>query len=139
MNKRPLTEEQSTSLEQAQQLFENWRKNRTGRPRIPDNLWHTATDLYNIQGININKITRSLRLNHTALKEKIGDRTHPAEINPPANDESSMFIEIAPSPECSDCVIEVENQTGVKIRMCFRGRADPALISLGKYLLTVAP
>ncbi len=139
MNKRPLTEEQSTSLEQTQQLFAYWRKNKTGRPRIPDNLWHTATDLYNIQGISINKIARSLRLNHTALKEKIGDRTRPAAINPPANDESSMFIEVTPPPECSDCVIEMENQTGVKMRMCFRGRADPAVLSLGKYLLAGAP
>ncbi len=27
----------------------------------------------------------------------------------------------------SDCVIEMEKQSGVKMRMCFRGRADPAV------------
>ena len=137
--KQPLTEEQSTALEQAQQLFATWRKNKTGRPRIPDNLWHTAADLHITQRITINKVARSLRLNHTALREKLGDCTYPAEVNPPANDESNMFIEVTPRPECSDCVIEMENQTGVKMRMCFRGRADPAVLSLGKYLLAGAP
>jgi len=138
MNTQVLTEEQSSALEQSQQLFANWRKNKTGRPRIPNNLWQAAADLYHTQGMTIHNIARSLRLNHTALKDKIGNR-HPTAIDPPAKEESSMFIEVAPPPECSDCVIEMENQTGVKMRMCFRGRADPAVINLGKYLLAGTP
>lgn len=138
MNKQPLTTEQSAALEKAQQLFSNWRKSKTGRSRIPDNLWQTAADLYRIQGMSINKIARGLRLNHTALKEKIFDMP-PAAIDLPADDESPMFIEVASLPECSNCVIEIENQTGIKMRMCFKGRADPAVISLGRYLLAGAP
>ncbi len=139
MNKQPLTAEQSAALQKAQQLFKNWRENKIGRPRIPDNLWQVATDLHHTQGMTINKIARGLGLNHTSLKEKICDRTHPAVIDAPVDDESTMFIELAPPPECSDCVIEMENQTGVKMRICFRGRADPTVISLGKYLLAGAP
>jgi hypothetical protein len=86
--------------------------------------------------MSINKIARSLRLNYTALKEKICDHMHSAAIGQPVDDESSMFIEVAPSPECSDCVVEMENQAGLKMRMCFRGRADPTVINLGKYLLS---
>ncbi len=77
-------------------------------------------------------------LNYTALKEKIIDMP-PAEINLPADDESSMFIEMVSLPESSNCVIEIENKTGIKMRMCFNGRADPAVISLGRYLLAGAP
>jgi hypothetical protein len=140
MNKQqPLTTEQSAALQKAQLLFANWRKNKTGRPRIPDNLWQAAADLYHTRGMSINRIARGLRLNHTTLKEKIGDRTYPTAIDPPADDESTMFIEVAPPPECSDCVVEMENQTGVKMRMCLRGRADPAVISLGKFLLAGVP
>lgn len=139
MNNQPFTAEQSAALQKAQQLFENWRENKTGRSRIPDNLWQAATDLHHTQGMTINKIARGLRLNHTALKEKICDRNHPAAIDPSADDESTMFIEVAPPPECSDCVIEMENPTGVKMRICFRGRADPTVISLGKYLLAGVP
>lgn len=138
MNKQPLTAEQSTALEKVQQLFTDWRKNRTGRSKIPDDLWQAATNLYNIQGMTINKIARSLRLNHTALKEKIYDATHCAAVDSPAN-ETPLFIEVAPPPKDTDSVIEIENQVGLKIRMCFRGRAEPAVISLGKYLLAGVP
>ncbi len=139
MHKQPLTEEQSAALKEAQQLFAGWRENRTGRSRIPDNLWQAAADLYHKQGLTINKIARGLRLNHTALKEKIYNRPHCAAIHPPADDESTMFIEVASPPDCSDCVIEMENQAGLKMRICFRGRADPTVISLGKYLLSGVP
>ncbi len=99
MNKQSLTAEQSVALEKAQQLFANWRKNKTGRPRIPDNLWYTAADIYNTQRITINKIARSLQLNHTALKVTICACTQSAQIDPLADDESTMFIEVAgPQP-----------------------------------------
>ena len=135
MKKQLLTAKQSTALEKVQQLFADWRKNRTGRSRIPDNLWWAATDLYHTQGMSINKIAHSLRLNHTALKEEIYDATHCTAVDSPADDESPLFIEITPVPEDANCVIEMENQAGFKMRMSFNGRADPAVISLGKYLL----
>ena len=139
MKKQLLTVEQSTALERVQQLFADWRTNRTGRSRIPDNLWQAATDLYHIQGMSINKIAHSLRLNHTALKEKIYDATHCAAVDSPADDGTPLFIEVAPPPEDTSSVIEMENQAGFKMRMCFRGLADPAVISLGKYLLAGVP
>jgi hypothetical protein len=139
MNLKSLTAEQSAALEKAWQLFARWRKSKTRRSRIPNDLWQTATDLYQTQGITINTIARRLRLNHTALKEKICGRTHSPAMDLSANDESNMFIEVTPPPECSDCVIEIENQSGLKMRMCFRGRADPAVISLGKYFLAGVP
>lgn len=138
MTKQPLTTEQSASLEKARQLFSNWRTSKAGRSRIPNNLWQTAADLYHIQGMSINKIARGLRLNYTALKEKIFDLPA-AVIDMPADDESPLFIEVASVPECSNCVIEIENQTGIKMRMSFNGRIDPVVISLGRYLLAGAP
>jgi len=122
MNKRPLTTEQSAALEKVCHLFADWRKAKTIRERIPDHLWQAAADLYHTRGMSINRITRELRLNHSALKAKILDM-------PPA----------AIAPVCSDCVIEMENQTGVKMRMCFRGRADPEVLGLGRYFLAGVP
>ena len=138
MNKQELTVEQSAALEEARQLFASWRKSKTGRPRIPDSLWKAAANLHYTQEMTINTIARSLRLNHTTLKENIGDSTQCAAIDPSVNNETPMFIEVAPQPELSDCVIEIENQTGLKMRMCFRGRTDPAVISLGKSLFADA-
>lgn len=138
MNKQPLMAEQSAALQKAQRLFANWRESKTGRPRIPNNLWQAATDLYYTQGMTINTIARGLRLNYTTLKEKVFDM-RPAALDSHAGEESTMFIEVGPPPECSDCVIEMENQTGVKMRICFRGRVDPTVISLGRYLLAGVP
>ena len=137
MNKQPLTGKQTAALDETRQLFARWRNNKTGRSRIPGHLWQAAADLYHTQRITINKIARGLRLNHTALKEKIFD-IHPAAVDPPTGEESDMFIEVQLPPDHPpeySSVIEMENHTGVKMRICFNGRADPAVISLGKYLL----
>jgi len=139
MHKIELTNEQSTALERAKQLFSDWRKTRSGRERIPDNLWDTASDLFHTWGLSINKIAHSLRLNYTALKSKI--HVAPTVDVKAINDTESTptFIEVESPHISSDCVIEIEKQSGVKMRMCFIGRADPALISLGKYFLEDHP
>ena len=88
--------------------------------------------------MSINRIARDLRLNHSALKAKIIDMPADA-VEPPVEDVSPLFIEVPPAPALSDCVIEMENPSGAKMRMCFRGRADPALFSLGRYFLAGVP
>lgn len=138
MNKQPLTTDQASALEKSQLLFMEWRKAKTERARIPDHLWRTAVNLYHTGGISINRIARVLRLNHSTLKAKIFDMPVAA-IDPSADDAPDMFIELAPGPVCTDCIIEMENKTGVKMRMRFAGRADPAVISLGKYFLAGVP
>ena len=139
MKKHPLTSKQSGELDDALKLFENWRQNKTGRARIPDGLWQAAVDLYHVQGITINQIASILRLNYSTLKDKICDQTDPAPTSLPVDEEASMFIEVPSLPDCSDCVIEMENQSGMKMRISFKGRADPAVMSLGKYLLSGVP
>ena len=60
-------------------------------------------------------------------------------VEPPMEYASPLFIEVPPARTLSDCVLEMENQTGVKMRMRFTGRADPAVISLGRYFLMGDP
>ena len=131
MHKTELTNEQGTALERVKQLFSDWRTTRSGRERIPDNLWDAASDLFHTWGLSINKIAHSLRLNYTALKSKI--HVTPTVDVKAINDTESTptFIEVESPHISSDCVIEMKKQSGVKMRMCFIGRADPAVISLG--------
>jgi hypothetical protein len=136
MNKTKLTKRQRTALEEARELFSAWRETRAGRTRIPDDLWKATADLFHTWGISVNTIARSLRLNYSTLKTKIIDKPRAA-IKP--IDAASMFIELAPPQVCTDNVIEMENQSGLKMRMCFRGRADPAVISLARYFLENQP
>ncbi len=135
MLKAELTNEKSAALERAKQLFSDWRKTKSGRDRIPDSLWNAAANLFHTWGLSLNKIAHSLRLNYTDLKTKI--HISPSVDVKAENDTESTptFIEVEPPSICSDCVIEMEKQSGVKMRMCFRGRADPIVISLGRYFL----
>ena len=138
MNKQPLTTEQSAALENVCHLFVDWRRAKTGRQRIPEKLWQAAADLFHPLKMTINRIARALRLSHSALKAKIYDMPLAA-ADPPNEDASSLFIEVAARQSYSDCVIEMENQTGITMRMCLRGRADPAVLALGRYFLAGAP
>lgn len=135
MPKTELTNKQSVELESTKQLFSDWRRTKSGRERIPDHLWNAAADLFHTWGLSINKIAHSLRLNYTDLKTKINV---PPSVDVKAIDDTEpppAFIEVEPPHISSDCVIEMEKQSGIKMRMCFIGRADPAVIGLGKYFL----
>jgi hypothetical protein len=89
--------------------------------------------------VSINKIAHSLRLSYTALKSKI--HVKPSVDIKAINDTESTptFIEVGSPHISSDCVIEMEKQSGVKMRMCFIGRADPSVISLCRYFLEDHP
>jgi hypothetical protein len=89
-----------TALEQVHELFERWRKDKTGRDPIPESLWEAAVSL--TDGYSINKIARRLRVNHNDLKNRA--RSH------------ITFIEL-PVTRTVDCTIEIEKPTGERMRI----------------------
>lgn len=137
MPKSELTNTQSEALEKVTHDFSAWRETKTGRARIPESLWAAAADLHYSFGLSVNKIAKSLRLNYSTLK------THIFQEQPAAIDSvektSATFIEVEPAQPYSDCIIEMEQPSGVKMRMCFRGRVDPAALEIGKYFLENRP
>jgi hypothetical protein len=56
------------ALEEVHELFERWRKDKTGRDPIPGALWEAAISL--TDGYFVNKIARRLRVNHNDLKNR---------------------------------------------------------------------
>ena len=62
-------DKQQTKMEKAQEQFEDWRRNRTKRTRIPEKLWNTAIGLY--PEYSICEIAKALRLDYSKLKKKI--------------------------------------------------------------------
>jgi len=137
MNKTKLTDTQYSALEKVAQQFAAWRETRTKRGRIPDTLWSAAVDLFRSYGLSINKIAQTLRLNYTDLKLHITES--PPVVMQPIEDESATFVELGPPLVTTDCVIEMEKPSGAKLRMCFRGRADPVAVDLGRYFLEGLP
>lgn len=119
-----------SSLNNAKLKFKAWRKTRTRGTRIPEELWQAAINLFHSEDLTLHKIARSLHLNQTDLKKRI----HQAvpiieEASPPT------FIEVAcetQSDFISECIVEMENSNGSKMKMCFRGKTDFDLLELGK-------
>jgi hypothetical protein len=117
-------------LESVRYKFEEWRKSRKSlREPIPDNLWTTAADF--CKQYSINQVSRALHLNYMALKKKVSGQSL---VTDKKKASSPLLVELdcQRSFPASECVIEMENVYGSKMRMSFKGRADLDLLELGK-------
>ncbi len=117
-------------LESVQYQFERWRENKkTSREPIPEYLWKAASKLKNEYPIS--RISNALRLNHTDLKNRIfgkKSKRHKKEQSAP------LFVELdcLHSFTASECMVEMEDASGSKMRMSFKGKADLDLLELSK-------
>ncbi|HLC28034.1 MAG TPA: hypothetical protein VJL07_01140 [Dehalococcoidia bacterium] len=94
--------------------FENWRRRRRGRRRIPDRLWRAAARLCERHGLS--RVARQLRLNPSALSERVRIRTAHRSTGP--TEATPAFVEwVAPTP-----AVEYTLQTdGSPVRIRVRG------------------
>jgi len=120
----------SLTLSEVKKKFELWRKTRTNRKPIPQELWDTATNLSKTHSIN--QISKALRLNYTALKNRVNKK----EANQTCiqNVQASSFVELnfERSPLVSECIVEMQDCSGAKMRMSFKGKTDFDFLELGK-------
>jgi hypothetical protein len=125
-----------SALEDVQQQFKIWRETKIGRERIPDSLWQAAADVFYNGEHSLHKISKTLHLNHTALKQHVEQYLPSSiELEPDAAPEHSpAFIEfeLDPSISVSECIIEMEDTSGAKMRMCLRGKTDPGILGICK-------
>ena len=120
-----------TRLNKVKSEFELWRANRKNRKPIPTELWKQAVELY--PAYTISKISTTLALSYTDLKKRIQQK--PENFSVRENETPPTFIELGfpqPSPSIAECVVEMEDSSGAKMKMCFRGRTDFDLLELGK-------
>ena len=115
------------SLNEVKEFFEAWRQNRKKRRPIPEELWEAATGLS--KKYSLHQISKALRLNHTALKKKV----HPENASAPKEPRSAFVeLKVPRPPEMAECIIEMEDGAGGKMRMRFHGHTDFNLLELGK-------
>lgn len=114
-------------LETVKQQFKTWRETRKHKCRIPAELWEAAAGLSD--QYSVHHISRALRVNHTALKERIAAR----KIRENA-ETGACFLELSPLPSSSvsQCLIEMENSHGEKMRMHFTGEVCLDLLALSQ-------
>jgi hypothetical protein len=61
----------ASAFEEVKQQFKIWRKTKTGRERIPASLWQAAAEVFGIGDHSLHRISKTLHLNQTALKQYV--------------------------------------------------------------------
>ena len=120
----------ASALEDVTQQFKIWRKTKTGRERIPASLWQAAAEVFKIGDHSLHRISKTLHLNQTALKKYVQQQIPRAIKVEHEETPSFIAIELDSSLPVSKCVIEMENTTGAKMRMCLRGSTDPNILEI---------
>jgi hypothetical protein len=126
------TADKSLTLEAVCQQFEYWRQTRKKRCPIPEKLWQAAESLYPEHSLC--HISKALRLNYTDLKQRF-EQKQSAFI--PPSIQSAEFIELnVDSPIVpAECLVEMEDPYGAKMRMHVKGDAGLDLLELGRIFL----
>ena len=123
MNSRALRTAQTSQLEAVQTQFSDWRKNRKGRrDRIPESLWDAAASLSD--GFSINELSKTLRLNHSSLKERV----ETTQLDPSEETCRATFIEFPPlNPPTDSTEVSLElEKAGATMKVHAKGRIDVA-------------
>lgn len=105
--------------------FEDWRSTRTGADRIPETLWKGAVGCAGRFGPCLT--ARALRLDYNSLKRRIAAQGACREVAP-------SFVEVLPPGgiPAAECVLEVENRQGTKLRIHLRRATVPDIALLAR-------
>ena len=116
------------SLSEVKEKFKIWRRTRKSPRPIPEELWQAAVSL--TANHSISQISKELVLDYSALKKRvrITNKDSAAKMSPPG------FIELNLEPQAavSECIVEMQDILGSKMRMHFRGKTDFDLLELAK-------
>ena len=118
-------------MTRARRQFQTWRRTKRGRERIPDALWAVAVEAATEHGVN--KISRALGLNHSALQAKAQKQAQGAAVG---DEPAAGFVELAmPAlPSGPECTVEAEDGAGTKLRIHLKGGAIADLTALARML-----
>ena len=118
-------------LEGTRRRFERWRERHEGRPRIPESLWSLATRAARQFGVH--RTCRALRLDYLALKRHVeADSARVAS----RHESQPSFVELIPGGRASgaECVVELEDPSGARMRIELKGVVAPDLVALTRSL-----
>ena len=120
------------TLDEARARFEEWRNNRSGKARIPDELWSAAVEVARKEGIN--RTARELHVAWDDLKRRVATT---GEVR--RQQGSPAFVElVAPQTQSvPECILEVEGRQG-KLRIQLKGASASDLATLSRALFEAA-
>jgi hypothetical protein len=116
-------------LAEAKRQFDQWRRSRKARGRIPEDLWRMAVGAAAVHGVY--PTARRLRLNPTTLKKRM-----PIPKERHAISDATRFVELPwlGSTPAAECILEAEDQAGRKLRIQLKGGATAQVETLGRML-----
>lgn len=116
-------------LEGMRRRFDRWRRTRKGRSRIPEMLWTSAVKAAGKYGLH--RTAQVLRLDYYALKKRVetvgsGSMSDGGTV--------ATFVELAPpaSGGSCECILELEDPSGAKMRIHLKGVDVPDLAALSR-------
>ncbi len=117
-----------TTLAEAKARFEEWRNKRSGKARIPAELWSAAVEVARKEGIN--RTARELHVAWDDLKRRMAPT---GEV--PQQPGSPAFVELVapPAESIPECMIELEGRRG-KLRIHVKGAPASYLATLSRQL-----
>lgn len=98
--------------------FERWRRSRKRGTRIPEPLWRAAVEAAGECGVS--KTAQCLSLDYYALKKRLEPTLAVSESEPVAGRE---FLEIPLFASAPECVLEMADAAGARLRVELRGSA----------------
>ena len=117
------------TLNQVKERFKLWRETRTRGKHIPAHLWLAAVDLAKEYGLQ--QVANELHVDCNRLKKHLAQAVGTLQIS----NTSTQFVEItvAPVPRLtaqSECVIQLENARGAKMRVELNGNCIAGLAEM---------
>jgi len=116
-------------LERLRGRFDCWRRTREGRSRIPAGLWTAAVKATGRYGVY--RTARALGLDYYSLKKRSeATALHSlSEVGGKAD-----FIELIPATSAgsAECLLELEDPGGAKMRVHLKGGQIPDLAALSR-------
>ena len=122
-------------LSEVRRQFERWRKSRRRGTRIPEDLWQAAADVS--RQVGVSKTAQELRLDYYALRRRTETllEARPAQEAPPEGGFLEIPLGAPPSPEC---VLEIEDPRGARLRVELKGATPVDLETLARTIWSLA-
>lgn len=118
-------------LSDVESQFESWRGSRPRGTRIPTVLWAAAVEAARACGVS--KVAAALGLDYYKLKQLLEEAPEIAPVG------GGRFVEIPwPSSPSSECVFELEDAAGTRLRVTLQGGSPADLEPLARTLWSLA-